>query len=211
MSTHTAPAPSPSAGVNLSLDQLALKFGTDKSSAYHCYAPIYEELFRSLRDRPVRLLEIGVLGGASMAMWAAWFQHPDARFIGIDIDTRRCGPLHDPRVTILRASATDPAFWAAIEPQNIVIDDGSHISTDQIAAFQLGWKKVAPGGHWVIEDLHAAWSPAHCPGGVNVMEFLSGLSGSLQARGEYARATDVRTDVHSVAFHHGLVAIRKAA
>ncbi|MEQ1859007.1 MAG: class I SAM-dependent methyltransferase [Chthoniobacteraceae bacterium] len=204
------PEVSQSAPESASLDDLALAFGTDKCSAFHGYAPIYEELLRPLLAQPVRLLEIGVLGGSSIAMWAAWFRHADARFIGIDIDTTRCMPLPDPRITILRASATDPGLWPGIGAQDIVIDDGSHLATEQTAGFQLGWKHVSPGGVWIIEDLHTAWSAEHCPAGVNVMQFLFGLTTGMQARGALARARDVTTDIHSVAFHHGLAVIRKA-
>jgi hypothetical protein len=63
------------------LTLLAIRHGTDKWGP-HFYTPIYHAVFAHLRDRPVRLLEIGVggyklrdVGGASLAMWADYFPH----------------------------------------------------------------------------------------------------------------------------------------
>src|SRR3990170_4948289 len=46
------------------LTSLANRYGTDKGSSRrgHHYTRIYSELFEPLRDRPVRLLEIGLMG-----------------------------------------------------------------------------------------------------------------------------------------------------
>jgi hypothetical protein len=75
------------------LTRLAIKHGTDKWGV-HFYAPVYHALFAPLRDKPIRLLEIGVggyrlakVGGASLAVsprhWlslehalARWRDHP---------------------------------------------------------------------------------------------------------------------------------------
>jgi hypothetical protein len=43
------------------LTQLAIKHGTDKWGP-HFYTPVYHKLFAHLRERPLRLLEIGVGG-----------------------------------------------------------------------------------------------------------------------------------------------------
>src|ERR1700754_3628667 len=71
------------------LTRLAIRHGTDKWGA-HFYTPVYHQLFAHLRDKPVRLLEIGIggyqfakLGGASLAMWADYF--PSGRILGIDV------------------------------------------------------------------------------------------------------------------------------
>ena len=53
----------------LSLDEIGIETGTDKSSMHHGYLDFYEMFFETLRDKPVRILEIGVLGGASVMMW----------------------------------------------------------------------------------------------------------------------------------------------
>jgi 8-demethyl-8-alpha-L-rhamnosyltetracenomycin-C 2'-O-methyltransferase len=71
------------------LTALAIKYGTDKWGP-HFYTPIYHELFSAWRDRPIRLLEIGVggygfrkVGGSSLSMWAEYF--PRGHITGLDI------------------------------------------------------------------------------------------------------------------------------
>src|SRR5437660_3758804 len=61
---------------------LATIYMTDKWNL-HWYAQHYEELFRNIRRKRVRLLEIGVGDGNSLRMWRAFFPH--GRIYGIDI------------------------------------------------------------------------------------------------------------------------------
>ena len=39
---------------------------------------------------------------------------------------------------------------------DVVIDDGSHFVDDMIGSFRLLFERVAPGGLYVIEDIHCA-------------------------------------------------------
>jgi hypothetical protein len=68
--------------VRSSLDELAVRHGTDKSSRRHGFAEIYETYVRPLRDEPIAMLEIGVWKGASLRMWADYF--PNGRIHGLD-------------------------------------------------------------------------------------------------------------------------------
>ena len=52
---------------------------------WHHYFEIYERHFSRFRDRPIRMLEIGVFRGGSLRMWKQFF-HPDSIIVGIDID-----------------------------------------------------------------------------------------------------------------------------
>ena len=53
----------------MNLDHYALKHGTDKSSIHHNYTAVYEKYFRPIKEDKVKVLEIGVLYGASLKMW----------------------------------------------------------------------------------------------------------------------------------------------
>jgi hypothetical protein len=79
----------------------------------HFYTPVYHVLFRHLRDRPIRLFEIGVggydlqtSGGASLAMWAEYFAN--GLVTGIDVAEKRL--TLDPRVRVYRGSQDDSTF-----------------------------------------------------------------------------------------------------
>ena len=145
------------------LTKLAITYGTDKFG-YHDYTPNYYKLFKHLRNKPLRLLEIGVggyqdadRGGESLEVWRDFF--PEAQIVGIDIQKKEMDL--GPRVQILQGSQVDPDFLADLVrdhgPFDIIIDDASHASHHQQNGFLELFSKVKPGGLYVIEDLR--WQP----------------------------------------------------
>jgi hypothetical protein len=145
------------------LSCLAIRHGTDKWGV-HGYTPTYHRLFGHLRDRPVRLLEIGVggytmpmTGGASLRMWAEYF--PRGHVVGLDITPKR---LHlGPRVSLETGSQSDPAVlrrvWDRHGPFDIIIDDGSHVVTDVLESFRALYPLLAEGATYVVEDIQTAF------------------------------------------------------
>jgi Methyltransferase domain len=149
------------------LTRLAIKHGTDKWGV-HFYTPVYHDLFCHLRDRPIRLLEIGVggyglqtSGGASLAMWAEYFAN--GQITGIDVAEKRLAL--DPRVRVYRGSQNDSAFLKKVcderGPFDIVIDDGSHVPKHVVASFHILFPVLRDGGMYVIEDVQTAFWPNH--------------------------------------------------
>jgi hypothetical protein len=137
----------------MTLDQLFLREGADKSSAGHGYAKTYEELFNPIREQISCLLEIGIYQGASIRAWLDYF--PRARIIGIDSEPQYVsGPS---RYWWFKGRQEDQTFLQAtlykIPNPNIVIDDGSHIPAHQIIAFKHIWPALTAGGYYVIEDI----------------------------------------------------------
>jgi hypothetical protein len=145
------------------LRELALASGTDKEGAHH-YALPYEAHLAKLRERPVRLLEIGIgggtdpeAGGASLRMWKAYF--PRGMVFGLDLhDKSRCA---EERITVLQGDQGDVALLERIGaehgPFDVIIDDGSHLSADVITSFQALFPFVTEDGVYVIEDLQTAY------------------------------------------------------
>ena len=139
------------------LQQIAEEQGTDKAD--HGYCEIYEKHTNHLRDAPIRVLEIGVYYGASLRMWREYFT--EAKIHGADIDVKRCGDidgveLHglnvDDHVKLESLSATHGPF-------DIIIDDASHTMKHQQKTFNVLWPRLAPGGLYIIEDLHTSFFP----------------------------------------------------
>jgi len=147
------------------LTRLAIRHGTDKWGP-HFYTPIYNALFAHLRERSLRLLEIGVggyafrtAGGASLSMWAEYFPHGE--ITGIDIVEKR---LHlDPRIKLFQGSQEDAVFLKKISdergPFNIIIDDGSHLPKHMVASFKILFPLLADDGIYIIEDVQTAFWP----------------------------------------------------
>jgi hypothetical protein len=73
--------------VPLSLPRIIQIFGSDKQKAgQHSYGETYQRLFRKLRYRRIKILEIGILSGESVLAWRAYF--PRAVTIGMDIEDK---------------------------------------------------------------------------------------------------------------------------
>ena len=136
------------------LDLIGLKFGTDKSSASHDYLSIYERFFCHRRNDPLKILEIGVLNGASLKVWEEYF--PNSRIIGADIDegTRRfaSGRIE---IEIIDQSNLEDLVRLGVRhgPFDIIIEDGSHIWDHQITTLRTLFPFVRDGGFYVVEDL----------------------------------------------------------
>jgi demethylmacrocin O-methyltransferase len=144
------------------LSWLATAHGTDKrpGAGRHGYAPIYERHIADLRHRPVRVLEIGVLKGASLRMWHDYFAR--GHIVGIDLDPPALEDL--PRATTIKGDQSDPAVLeqaAQLGPFDLVIDDGSHIGSHIRASFDVLFGALRPGAFYVIEDLQTSYNPKY--------------------------------------------------
>lgn len=140
-----------------SLSEIGRAQGTDKVTQLG-YDPWYERMFAPLRERPLKLLELGVLEGASLRMWEAYF--PNAEIWGIDV-APGCTAHEGGRVRVRIGDQADPRFLASVAaevgPLDIVIDDASHVWHKTLASFELLWPHVASGGWYVIEDLQVCY------------------------------------------------------
>jgi hypothetical protein len=158
------------------------------SDKWEQYLSIYEaELSRFVASaKPVRLLEIGVQNGGSLEIWSKYLP-PHSTVIGLDID---------PAVQNLRFEGNIRAFVADVNDServehligadlfDIIIDDGSHTSSDIIAAFKSLFPRLGPGGKYIVEDLHASYWRSH-GGGLRLrsssMEYLKDIVDALNA------------------------------
>ncbi len=139
----------------MTLDELSVKYGTDKGSLKHHYMEFYEQ---HLPKNPKKILEIGVLKGASMAMWAEYF--PEAEIHGLDLfeinseENIRSFLLDEcgcKNIVLHKGNQCDFVLLDNLRNENfdIIIDDGSHSSRDQMMTF-FG---LFNGKHYFIEDI----------------------------------------------------------
>lgn len=151
--------------------------GTDKLWAHH-YDEEYERHFAPIRDREIRLLEIGIggyglenRGGESLKAWEMYFPH--ARVCGLDIEDKSF--LNGGRISTFKGDQTDGEFLRRVHdssgPFDVVIDDGSHVQSHIIASFNVLFPLLAPGGIYVIEDMATAYDPSY--GGVQDQDDVS--------------------------------------
>jgi cephalosporin hydroxylase len=127
------------------------KIASDKGTV-HSYIPVYEALFADLRAKPVRLLEIGIASGHSLLVWEEYFTQ--GTIYGLDIEPSPA-ILHDhPRIKTFRGSSTNPLTRDLFGDLrfDVVIDDGCHDGTAQLATLNVFGGCVVPGGIYVVED-----------------------------------------------------------
>jgi hypothetical protein len=136
------------------------KFGFDD------FSDIYEPFFNTFRWEKIKLLEIGIggydipkEGGNSLRMWRDYFEN--AEIFGIDIFDK--SDLESDRIKIFQGSQSDTLFLEQVfnvtSMLDIVIDDGSHVSSDVITSFKYFFPRINENGIYVIEDLGTSYWP----------------------------------------------------
>jgi len=125
------------------------------------YFDIYERHFTRFRDKAPVMIEIGVSGGGSLAMWKEFFGK-ESKIIGIDINPQ-CKAHESEGIEIFIGSQDDPALIEQIFEKypevDIVLDDGSHQMNHMVASFQLLYERVHKNGVYLVEDTHTCYWP----------------------------------------------------
>ncbi|WP_188607744.1 class I SAM-dependent methyltransferase [Chelatococcus reniformis] len=165
----------------MTLTELADRHGTDKGTdpgdfgEAHHYTEIYERFLEPLRDRPLRVIEIGVWKGGSLRMWEDYL--PNATIVGIE-KTPDLIEHRFERATIAIGDATDRQFLDAVVDRfaerevDVVIDDGSHVLEDQIVVFEHVMQRLAMGGLYFVEDIACSRFPQWNSGTLPFRDFL---------------------------------------
>jgi 23S rRNA U2552 (ribose-2'-O)-methylase RlmE/FtsJ len=142
------------------LTELGTLHGTNKVKASSKRRPlteIYEPYLAGLRERPLRILELGIERGGSLRMWRDYF--PRAQVIGVDVVRDRVQYASE-RIEVVIGDQKDPKVLAPIVaggPLDLVLDDGSHRAAEQQGSLLHLWPHVKPGGYYVIEDVHTSY------------------------------------------------------
>lgn len=146
---------------NKTLKHLYAEHTGKVSDKWELYLTEYERIFAEHRDRPISLLEIGIQNGGSLEIWSKFF--PAARkIVGCDINPK-CKSLEyeDPRISIVVHDANSDRGRLEISSHaptlDIVIDDGSHTSSDIIRSFISYFSSMSDGGIFIAEDLHCSY------------------------------------------------------
>ena len=167
------------------------------------YFEIYQRHLERFRGKSPVMVEIGVWGGGSMAMWKEYLG-PGSRIVGIDIDPD-CRVHQSDDADVFIGSQDDPsiidAVFAKYPRVDIVLDDGSHMMNHMIATFELMYARMHANGVYMVEDTHTCYWEEH-GGGVgragSFMEFAKQKLDEMNAshtRGalpisDFTRSTD---------------------
>lgn len=119
------------------------------------------------------LLEIGIWHGDSLRMWNLY--NNEMIVYGIDLDPTIYDYItQTEKIKIFLGNQSDPDFLKTVIDDakifDVIIDDGSHNYIDILTSFKNLYDSLAFGGHYFIEDLHAAQSE----GSVKVIKGILG-------------------------------------
>jgi len=209
------------------MDDLALKFGTDKASNFHNYTEIYSQHFESIKDDPIKFLEIGIYQGSSVKLWEEYFKNAELHFIDISMEGVK---YHSKRSHYHIAHQEDPKELRQFIQQSggnfdVIIDDGGHTMHQQTVSFLCLFPHVKSQGVYIIEDLHTSYWP--CLGGGNHSQTTIALLKNLIDKLNYVGANTTRAshndlsksvtdtldiyqkEIRSICFYDSLVFITK--
>ncbi|KDA03426.1 methyltransferase domain-containing protein [Hyphomonas oceanitis] len=160
-----------------SLVELANDFGSDKGTLTgdaHTYAYIYDLLFTPLRRQSVTFCEIGLQRGGpehknpnsrattdvpSVRMWDSYF--PDVQIYGLDISDFSAFEKENFRFHQVDCGDAEQLERVAdqLPEMDVILDDASHASYHQQLTLTKLFRKLKPGGIYIIEDVN--WQPEH--------------------------------------------------
>lgn len=144
------------------LTTIANKFRTDKGTIEgesHSFTEFYDGILKYNRNEKLNILEIGVLNGSSINMWAEYF--PNANIYGIDIDLYMsngkiinnnskvflCDGTNEEQINNFLNKIGNPKF-------DIIVDDGSHYNEHQMKSLLIFMNHLNDNGIYILEDLH---------------------------------------------------------
>lgn len=140
-----------------------------KSIKYSHYLQLYDEVFKRIEKRPITIVEVGILNGGSLEMWARYFgKH--SHVIGIDsrlpeaaieFFKEKENSADWARVTMVEGDAGDESFWREFYLNNpvvdVLIDDGGHSNKQQIVTLRAAIENLAPIGQYICEDVASSF------------------------------------------------------
>jgi len=151
--------------------------GCNDKNGTHTYTETYDKVLEPYRNG-CTFMEIGLAMGDSIKLFDEYFEN--SKIIGVDISVVFEIPKYKNDVQIIQADATKVEFLKQIDDYrfsskwvdkdgykcadlnsittqifDVIIDDGSHITQDQIDTFNLLKGKMNKGGIYIIEDILA--------------------------------------------------------
>jgi len=146
--------------MNSTLNRLFKKHKSDKYE--HKYSEVYQNYFSNLKEKKLKILEIGVADGSSIKAWSDFFKK--STIIGFDIKkiNLKKKKLNRKNIKIHCGSQIDEIFINSLILKygkfDIIIDDGSHYPKHVIKTFNLLYESLSKNGLYFIEDTQTSYN-----------------------------------------------------
>mgnify|MGYP002009918454 FL=1 len=149
-----------------SLDKLFSHYGTDKSeyskdkkNKTHGFSKYYEKHLSFLKEKKIKILEIGSFSGASAAAFSKYFSNCEIYCLDINISNFK---YYSKKINVFGLNSSNPKMVSKFLKKinlketfkyfDIIIDDGSHKNSDQLNTLNHFYQYLVDGGFYVIED-----------------------------------------------------------
>lgn len=134
---------------------------TDKNTV-HNYFCIYEKLFHPIKDNKLNILELGVHKGHSLVLWLEYFKNSNV--YGVDWKLRRQREdeifkhylgLENIRLFLYTFNINETDQFNVFKDIkfDIIIEDGNHDISQQMALFDCLKPRLSHGGIYITEDI----------------------------------------------------------
>ena len=152
---------------NLSLSKLFQYFNCDKGSTLkidgqekiiktHNYTILYEKYFKKIRNREIKILELGSHEGRGLA--SLYYYFPNSKLCGANINPFQMR-YHAERMDEIYIDVSSKKILKNFNKYfdkefDIIIDDASHNLKDILQTLPMLFKNLKAGGFYVIEDIN---------------------------------------------------------
>ncbi len=148
------------------LDDLFYQYGSDKADTFkqrqvqgHGFSKFYEQQLKHLKEKEIKILELGSFAGASSAAFAKYFENSSIYCFDINISNFVFSSknIHVYGLDINNEIKLKKILEKIKLDSNsnffdIIIDDGSHYLSDILFSLKTLFKYVKKGGFYIIED-----------------------------------------------------------
>jgi O-antigen biosynthesis protein len=143
------------------LKQIFMNHSGKLSDKWSLYINEWDKILSPYQDQEIDLLEIGIQNGGSLEIWSKYFKNAK-HIIGCDIDPKcECLDYSDERINLIlgniNSETTENDILKISNNFDIIIDDGSHISSDIIQSFNRYFPHLKDSGVFIIEDIHTSY------------------------------------------------------
>jgi predicted O-methyltransferase YrrM len=158
---------------NISLEKLFSLYKTDKANFYnntygHGYTRFYETYLEKLRNKNLKILEIGSFSGSSAASFIKYF--PNAEVFCVDVNISNF-VYSSKKIHVFGADIINKKEIMKLLNQikktynfdlfDVIIDDGSHKLFDMLFTLNILYEYVIKDGYYIIEDYKLAEMHEH--------------------------------------------------
>ena len=204
----------------MSLKKIFVKHKCDKY--FHKYDLVYDNYLSKLKNKKLKILEIGISDGASLKAWSEYFRKSE--IVGFDIKkiNLRKKKLLKKSIKVYTGSQSDKKFIDFLIHKykrfDIIIDDGSHFPKDVIKSFKLLFNSLSIKGLYFVEDTQTSYN--HFFGGnpfdlkysKTQINFFKDLSDSLNFKeiaNPFYRKKTYDGLIKSISFFNNMIVVKK--